>query len=315
MNELEHDVLGTLRRSRTGSASTQANRRDLAMRFASRLGEQFRGLRLANIRKDHVDWYVGYLTTMRSERTGMMLEPGTQKNSLAAVRWLLQCIGKPNLLPKTNNKLGIKRRVYVTNLSKSINVTDAEIGEIQHHCEYAAAAILLSREFGLRIEESFKIIPTLADEGSVLRLQRSWTKGGVPRTIPILHDAQRQALRRAREVAGDDSLIPRGLNYVTHLRLSRSLYNKFGIHHNHGLRHQYAQRRFRELAGFDCPALGGPMRGDMTDEQYRADRKVRKIISGELGHGRVAVTSVYLGSPTFKSIATTHQVDRLLGDA
>lgn len=315
MNDLEHDVLGTLRRNRSGSESTKVNRRDLTMRFANRLGEQFRGLRLTNLKKDHIDWYLTYLTTMRSQRTGMVLEPGTQKNNLAALRWLLQCVGKPNLLPKTNSKLGIKRRVYVTNISKSITITDETIDGIGQHCPYASISILLSREFGLRIEESFKIIPIEADAGSMLRLKGSWTKGNVPREIPILRDSQRSAIRRARELAGDNSLIPAKLIYSEHLRASRDLYNKFGIHQNHGLRHQYAQHRFLELAGFECPACGGLMRDEMTEAQYRIDRSVRKTVSRELGHGRVSVTSVYLGSPTLKSTPKSNELDRLLGEA
>lgn len=314
MYDIESDVLDTLRTHRTGSKSTRANRRDLTMRFANRVGEKFRGLRLANVKRDHINWYVTYLTTERSVRTGRLLESGTQKNNLAAVRWLLQCIGKQNLLPATNGKLGIKRRVYVTNISKAINVDDEVIAEIAMHSEYAAVSILLSREFGLRIEESFKIVPTEADASATLRLQGSWTKGNVPRSIPILHASQRDAIRRARDLVGNDSLIPVGVFYKAHLDSSRHLYNQFGIHQNHGLRHHYAQRRFRELTGFECPACGGPMRDEMTEAQYRTDRSVRKVVSAELGHSRVAVTSVYLGSPTLKSAPKRNELDRLLGE-
>lgn len=315
MHNLEKDVLDTLRSTRSGSHSTRANRRDLTMRFANRLSEQFRGLRLSNIKKDHVDWYVAYLTKERSSRTGRVLGVGTQKNNLSALRWLLAAVGKQNLLPATNGKLGIKRRVYVTNISKAIDVTDEIIAEIAAHSEYAAVSILLSRDFGLRIEESFKIIPIAADAGTTLQLQGSWTKGNVPRGVPILNASQRLALRRARELAGKDSLIPVGVLYKDHLRSSRNLYNQFGIHENHGLRHQYAQRRFRDLAGFACPACAGPMRAEMSEEQYTLDRKVRKIVSAELGHARVSVTSVYLGSPTLKSPPKRSELDRLLGEA
>lgn len=315
MNELEHDVLGALRRNRSGSESTKANRRDLTMRFANRVGHQFRGLKLANVKREHVDWYLSYLTTTRSARTGRVLEAGTQKNNLAAVRWLLATIGKQNLLPATNGKLGIKRRVYVTNISKAINVTDEVIEEIAAHDQHAAISILLSREFGLRIEESMKIIPQQANAETMLRLQGSWTKGNVPRTVPILRDSQRVAIRRAGDLAGGNSLIPAGLLYVEHLRSSRNLYNRFGIHENHGLRHQYAQLRFRDLAGFECPARGGPMRDAMSEKQYQLDRSVRKTVSRELGHSRISVTSIYLGSPTLKPLRKTDELDQLLGEA
>lgn len=315
MTDLEHDVLGMLRRNRKGSYSTQAIRQDLAMRFANRMSEQFRGLRLANVKSAHIRWYLEFLTTVRSARTGRVLESGTQKNNLAAVRWLLAQIGKQNLLPRENGKLGISRRVYVTNQSRAINVSDEIIADIATHSEFAAVSILLSREFGLRVEESLKLIAIKADAGGSLRLQGSWTKGNVPRVVPILRASQRDALSRAHQLVGDESLIPSGRTYIEHLRSCRDVYNKFGIHHNHGLRHQYAQLRFRELTGFDCPALGGPMRVSMSQEQYQLDRSARKLVSTELGHGRVSVTSCYLGSPTLQSTPKTNELDRLLGES
>jgi hypothetical protein len=63
----------------------------------------------------------------------------------------------------------------------------------------------------------------------------------------------------------------------------------------HGLRHAYAQDRFLELAGFPCPAMGGPSRAQLTTEQREADYDARVIISSELGHSREAITAAYLG--------------------
>jgi hypothetical protein len=63
----------------------------------------------------------------------------------------------------------------------------------------------------------------------------------------------------------------------------------------HGLRHAYAQDRFLELTGFAAPAAGGPHREALTPAQREADYDARLIISAELGHGREAITAVYLG--------------------
>ena len=60
------------------------------------------------------------------------------------------------------------------------------------------------------------------------------------------------------------------------------------------LRHGYAPRRYREVAGFPCPAAGGkPVRG-MTREERRSEAVARRTVAGELGHGRVEVVAVYL---------------------
>ena len=56
--------------------------------------------------------------------------------------------------------------------------------------------------FGLRREEALKLRPRLADQGDVLALQASWTKGGKARTVPIRTDAQREVLARAKALAG-----------------------------------------------------------------------------------------------------------------
>lgn len=64
----------------------------------------------------------------------------------------------------------------------------------------------------------------------------------------------------------------------------------------HGLRHAYAQTRFEELAGFACPAAGGPTRDRMTPAQREADEDARVLLSEELGHCRPQITNAYLGS-------------------
>lgn len=75
----------------------------------------------------------------------------------------------------------------------------------------------------------------------------------------------------------------------------RSQCDAAGIHHVHGLRHRYAQQRYLEIAGWVSPANGGPSSKQLTPEQMRIDKAARLTISKELGHGREAITAVYLG--------------------
>ena len=63
----------------------------------------------------------------------------------------------------------------------------------------------------------------------------------------------------------------------------------------HGLRHAYAQDRYKELTGWLCPAAAGPVARELTPEQRERDREIRLTISRELGHEREAVVGIYLG--------------------
>lgn len=54
--------------------------------------------------------------------------------------------------------------------------------------------------FGLRLEESLKIQPFIADAGQFFYIKGSWAKGGRERTIPILTQAQREWLDEAKQL-------------------------------------------------------------------------------------------------------------------
>ena len=74
------------------------------------------------------------------------------------------------------------------------------------------------------------------------------------------------------------------------------------IHKLHGLRHAYAQRRYFELTkkydtqgkGWQSPMNGGPDTSLFNQQEMRVDRKVRGIISRELGHSRISIVKIYL---------------------
>ena len=50
-----------------------------------------------------------------------------------------------------------------------------------------------------------------------------------------------------------------------------------------GLHHAYAQNRYEELTGWQCPAAGGPPAKELTPEQRETDREARLTISRETG--------------------------------
>ena len=134
-----------------------------------------------------------------------------------------------------------------------------------------------------------------ADRGDRIVLLDSWAKGRRAREIPIRNADQRQVLDEAKKFAGKGSLIPKSMRYVEQLKRFETQCAKVGIHHVHGLRHQYAQERYRELTGWECPANGGPKSKALTPEQIVIDREARMRITQELGHGRLQVVAQYLG--------------------
>lgn len=149
--------------------------------------------------------------------------------------------------------------------------------------------------FGLRREEALKFRPKVSDRGDYLALVPSTTKGGRYREIPLTHPRQRDLLEEVRQVAGDGSLIPAGQTFRDYLQRYKHETRAAGLGQAHGLRHGYAQWRYKALTGWACPAAGGPTIDRMTPEQERRDRAVRLAISRELGHGRLDVTDTYLG--------------------
>jgi hypothetical protein len=68
-----------------------------------------------------------------------------------------------------------------------------------------------------------------------------------------------------------------------------------GLTKLHGLRHAYAQQRYKELTGWTAPVAGGPTSKQLNPEQRALDYEARTMISHELGHARAEISAVYLG--------------------
>jgi hypothetical protein len=113
--------------------------------------------------------------------------------------------------------------------------------------------------------------------------------------VPITDNEQRRLLQEIKAFCNGGSLIPAHLNYIQQQHRYDRQTRKVGMKNLHGLRHGYAQARYRELTGFLCPAAGGPTSKELTPAQRALDQQARATISRELGHGREAITAVYLG--------------------
>ena len=286
---LNPELLRLTRMHREGSYSTQRSRKAHVKLIARHLAEAgFGRLKADNLKPKHAAALVE-----RWKRDG--ISAGTFKNRMGALRWVFGKVGKHFLIPRDNAALGIPERRYVSQESKARELTPA-FGDIDKiRSPHVRMSLELQRAFGLRREEALKIRPAWADRGTKLVLQGSWTKGGRPREVPIRTSQQREVLERAKALAGSGSLIPREKTYINHLRTYKRQVAAAGFDKLHGLRHAYAQERYRELTGRAAPACGGKTRGQLTAAERAQDLAARLTISGELGHGREAVTSVYLG--------------------
>ena len=257
--------------------------------IAEQLGDLgFNKLDPKNLKEKHVNAIV-------EKWKGDGLATGTIKNRMTALRWIVRKVDKPYLVKRTNAEHGIGRRNYVPTESKAVSLPHGDLNKVT--CPYVRMSLELQREFGLRREESIKIQPAWAEQGNKLVLKPTWTKGGRGREVPIRTASQREVLGRAKalaETTARGSLISTA-QYKEQMHRYERQTAAAGLHKMHGLRHAYAQARYRELTGFESPVCGGPGKDDLRPEQRRLDFDARGIITRELGHNRGQITAVYCG--------------------
>lgn len=226
--------------------------------------------------------------------------PGTIKNCLSKLRELGRILGDEKLVKKENAVYQIEARRYKSETNRGIYNLDLS------RCTdpYIKLSLEGQRLFGLRREESLKIVIKEAVNDGYLKLKPSWTKGGIGRNIPIRTQGQREWIRKVQSlVKPGKSLIPEKDDYKKHLNRYVYQARHMRLKNLHGLRHAYAQERYKELTryfdkegkGWDCPFLGGKPKSQMTDYERIIDAKVKHILTRELGHSRPNITEVYLG--------------------
>lgn len=285
----EKELIALCNRNRDGSFSTQAARRDILSMSARQLVELgFYNVPAAGLKQKHV-------SALLQSWKDSGLSAATLKNRVAHLRWWSEKIGKQNLIPRSNAEMGIADRSYVSKVSKAVTVDSSVLSTIKD--ERLRLSIELQAAFGLRREECLKFQPEFAMSAGPdkIQLKASWCKGGRAREIPIRTEAQRALLAKAAEMVGAGSMIPRDQTYIQRLKQYENATNRVGMSRLHGLRHEYAQQRYQELTGWAAPAKGGPVSRQLTPEQKQIDLTARLQISAELGHGREAITAVYLG--------------------
>lgn len=276
------------------SYASQADMRHMLFRCVKDLHEL--GFKISHIKglsPKHINALVAHWKQQKKN-------PATIKNYMSKLRKTGNLLGNPKLVKPDNSAYQIDKRSYVSVHNKAI-----------HHIDFTKCNdphIRLSLEgqalFGFRREESMKFTLSEAHFGDSLKIMPSWTKGGIGRTLTITSIAQRQWLDKvAKLIEPGESLIPRDRTYKQHLSHYQAQTKQMGVSKLHGLRHAYAQRRYRELTqlfdknkqGLICSIEGGKKFQEMNDVEKAMDRRARQIISRELGHSRITITSIYCG--------------------
>ena len=220
MCDLNHDLKQLCRHNRDGSYATQADREHILDLIADQLHETgFRHMNAHSLKPKHVEKLV--------ERwLAEELSPGTIKNRMSALRWWAEKIGKENIVARSNAAYAIPDRVYVSNVSKAKELDMDKLRQIPDL--FIHISLCLQALFGLRREESIKIIPAWADRGGSLVLKDSWTKGGRQREIPIRTPEQRQLIDQAKALAKGKESRRAALRHVRRLSQIFSLSMRAG---------------------------------------------------------------------------------------
>ena len=275
---LERQVVSIMAANRENSYATQRKRGD-ALRAAARSAHERFGLqKWDNLKAKHIQWIVERWKEADQGRRSI-------DEKLSHLRWLVRKIGKANLVPRSNEELGVAPGPRKTRAGKTISderfskivgdVTDPRL----------RAALMLGRYLGLRFKEAMLFRP-----GRDWQRDRVWVKrgpkGGRPRYL-FLHNArQREALLGARSLArGEEALIPREMpTYEKWRRCCYEALRKAGMGRKtnvlfHDLRRTYAVERMKGLLA----------RGVRRDDAAR-------LVARELGHSRTEILEWYIGS-------------------
>jgi len=271
--------------NRQGSYKTRQRYFEALKRFCRFLAEQYRLERLSNIAPKHI---IAYVTGMQERN----LSASHIKTELSAIRFFHDQMPNPRHRLPANEILNLERRVFG---QVDRTWSQAEFNRMigicwKHEREDYLAAICIARYSALRIHECFRIDTATAQKALREKAFTIKGKGGKIRTVPIQETIEIE-LKKMLAVTprGHKLFVPDGVptDRAIH-RLQRFIADHRAEVQDadsdrplsyHGLRHSRAAEWY----------IGHKAKG-YTDFQ------ARKHVSLLLGHGRDAVTRIYLVS-------------------
>lgn len=229
------------------------------------------------------------------------LSASTVQNSLSVFRTFAGWIGKSGMVQTLEHYLGpgvaMRSSTATADRSWSAQGVDfaAKLAQVEAKNPRVAIQLELQAAFGLRAREAMQLRPYVADRGAYLSVTHG-TKGGRDRVEPIRTAQQREILEKAKgfcatpasSTSDPGRKLHQWKNHYYQVVRSCGITRRDGIT-SHGLRHQYANDRYQQLAGVESPVRGG---GTVDPD---ADRVARLVLAEELGHSRESITDHYLG--------------------
>lgn len=279
---LNEQIDKVFRHTRQGSIKTRYRYEDGMNHFAKFLAETFKKQNLNKIENKHLQAYVE-----------QMQESGYSKSyittNLSAIRFFVDVRGGNSKKISINRELGVLPRTREDRVGSNKAWNDTEV---KRFIEYAnnknefryADMVNLSYSHGLRVHEVTRLDKSQLGDALEKGFLTVKGKGGLIRSIPLSNKELVERLYKETK-SGEKVFINK--EEKTHKvinNLQVFIYNHNKEFRNsdksltfHGLRHAYAQRRYREL----------------TQKGFN-DYSARLKVSRELGHFRVEITDIYL---------------------
>lgn len=232
--------------------------------------------------------------------------PATIQNKISVFRVFTTWIGKQGMIQSAESLVktpGAATRSYVATEPKGWTANGVSldvIGRVEQFDDRVGVQLRLCFIFGLRMQEAIELKPHRADKGDYF-VVTDGTKGGRARVVPINTQEKRDLLEQCKKLVGFAKNAYMGDPEHTLAQNKRRFYyviekfcitkENFGVT-AHGLRHEYVNQRYEELAGDKSPVEGGAI----ARENPELDYAVRTVIAEEIGHTRPAIVSCYSGS-------------------
>lgn len=200
---------------------------------------------------------------------------------------------RPSKIVGKRNHIRTERPIYI-----SVEDVLGRFHQMVLLGEFEVAAIIrLARFLGLRFRECALLNAVVALKEAVrnscVSIVRG-AKGGRPRQIPVINEMQMEALAFAAEIQGRRKcLIPEGRNYEYWRNFAYGRLYSVGLRHFHDFRAAFACDRYQTEAGIIAPVLADSV---IPRPLKEVDRRVRTIISKELGHNRPDILNAYIGA-------------------
>lgn len=232
--------------------------------------------------------------------------PSTIQNKISVFRTFTKWIGKAGMIRSAESLVqnpGAATRSYVATEPKgwtANGVSIEVIEQVEHFDARIGMQLRLCLIFGLRMQESIELKPHRADKGEYL-VVTDGTKGGRARVVPINTQEKRDLLEQCKKLVGFAKNSYMGEPENTLAQNKRRFYyvmEKFFITKKdlgvtaHGLRHEYVNKRYENLAGGKSPIESGTI----AREHPELDHAVRMEIAEEIGHTRAGIVCCYTGS-------------------